>query len=87
MKPEQMFQEIKDVAEKLGVTVLEQSFRSSGIPVKSGFRLIKGKMHCVIDKNISLKKKTRLLAQSISHLPHENLYMVPAVRDMITKQK
>lgn len=85
MKQERLFQEIRDVAEKLGVTVSEQSFRGSGIPVKSGFCLIKGKMHCIIDKNISLHKKTRVLVQSIAHLPLERLYMVPVVRDTIKK--
>ena len=85
MKPEQLYQEMKDLAEKLDVTVSEQSFRSSGIPVKSGFCIIKGKMHCIIDKNISLHKKTQVLAEALFDLPHENLYVVPAVRDTINK--
>ena len=85
MKPEQIYQELKDLAEKLDVTVSEQSFRASGIAVKSGFCLIKGKMHCIIDKNITLHKKTVILAQSLFELPHENLFVVPAVRDLIQK--
>jgi hypothetical protein len=85
MKPEQIYQELKDLAEKLDVTVSEQSFRTSGIPVKSGFCLIKGKMHCIIDKNITLHKKSVILAQSLFELPHENLFVVPAVRDLIQK--
>ena len=85
MKPEQIYQELKDLAEKLDVKVSEQSFRASGIPVKSGFCLIKGKMHCIIDKNIALHKKTAILAQSLFKLPHENLFVVPAVRDLIDK--
>jgi len=85
MKPEQIYQELKDLAEKLGVTVSEQSFRASGIPVKSGFCLIKGEMHCIIDKNITLHKKTVILAESLFELPHENLFVVPAVRDLIQK--
>ena len=85
MKPEQIYHELKDLAEKLGVTVSEQSFRASGIPVKSGFCLIKGEMHCIIDKNINLHKKTTILAQSLFDLPHENMFIVPAVRDIIQK--
>lgn len=85
MKPEQIYQELKDLAEKLDVTVSEQSFRASGIAVKSGFCLIKGKMHCIIDKNITLHKKTVILAQSLFELPHENLFVVPAVRELIQK--
>ena len=85
MRPEQIYQELKDLAEKLGVTVSEQSFRASGIPVKSGFCLIKGKMHCIIDKNITLQRKTTILARSLFDLPHENMFIVPAVRDIIQK--
>ena len=85
MKAEQIYQDLKDLAEKLDVTVSEQSFRTSGIPVKSGFCLIKGKMHCIIDKNISLHKKTKVLARSIVDLPHENVFVVPAVREIIQK--
>ncbi|BBO67024.1 hypothetical protein DSCA_09540 [Desulfosarcina alkanivorans] len=85
MKPEQIYQELKDLSEKLGVTVSEQSFRGSGIPVKSGFCLIRGKMHCIIDKNITLHKKTMVLARALAGLPHENLFVVPAVRDILKK--
>lgn len=85
MKPEQIYQELKDLADKLGVTVSEQSFRASGISVKSGFCLIKGKKHCIIDRNISLAKKTKALAQTLFDLPHENIYVVPAVRDVIIR--
>jgi hypothetical protein len=85
MQPEQIYQELKDLAEKLGVMVSEQSFRASGIPVKSGFCIVKGQMHCIIDKNIGLRKKTMVLAQTIDILPHENMFVVPAVRDIIQK--
>ena len=86
MKPEQLYQELKDLAEKLNVTVSEQSFKTAGIPVKSGFCLIKGDMHCIIDKNISLYKKNQALAKALVDLPHENLYLIPAVRDFLQKQ-
>ena len=85
MKPEQIYQDLKDLADKLGVTVSEQSFRASGIPVKSGFCLIKGIMHCIIDRNISLHSKIKVLAQALVDLPHENIYVVPEVRDVINK--
>jgi hypothetical protein len=85
MKPEQIYQDLKDLAEKLDVTVAEQSFRSSGIPVKSGVCLIKGSMHCIIDRNISLNKKIKVLAKALVDLPHENVFVVPEVRDVINK--
>ena len=70
----------------MDVTVSEQSFRASGIPVKSGFCRIKGQMHCIIDRNISLKSKIQVLASALADLPHENVYVVPEVRRLIEKQ-
>jgi len=85
MKPEHLYQELKDLAEKLTVHVSEQSFKATGIPVKSGFCLVKGEMHCILDRNISLYKKNQVLAEALADLPHENLYIVPAVRDFLKK--
>ena len=43
MKPEQTYQDLKELAEKLGVNVSEQNLRSTGIKVKSGLCKVKGK--------------------------------------------
>ena len=71
MKPDQIYQDLKDLAEKLDVTVSEQSFRASGFPVRSGACLIKGKMHCIIDRNIGLQGKIKVLAKNLVNLAHE----------------
>jgi hypothetical protein len=85
MKPEQIYHELKELAEKLDITVSEQSFRATGIPVKSGFCIVKGKMHCIIDKKLSISKKTDVLARTLADFRVEDLYVVPAVRDVIQK--
>ncbi len=86
MKPDQLFEELKDLAEKLQVIVSEQSFKATGIPVKSGFCVVKGDMHCILDRNIGVYKKNQVLAEALADLPHEHLYIVPAVRDFLIKQ-
>jgi hypothetical protein len=83
MKPEQIYQDLKDLADILKVTVSEQSFRASGFPVKSGFCLIKGKMHCIIDRNINLQSKIKVLARNLANLGHENIYVKPEVREVL----
>jgi hypothetical protein len=85
MKPERLYQELKDLADQLGVAVFEHSFRSSGVPVKSGSCRIRGKIHCVIDKNVPLRRKTWILARCLSDLPHQHLYVVPVVREIMSK--
>ena len=86
MKPEQIYQELKDLAEKLEITVSEQNFRTTGIAVQSGLCKVKGKNVFIMDKHKSIHKKIKILAAHLAEIPHENVFMVPAVRDLLEKQ-
>jgi len=86
MKPEQIYQEMKDLAEKLGIVVSEQNLRKTGIHVNSGLCKIKGKLMFVMDKHESVREKTVLLASCLNQMPHEDIYVVPAVRDILNQQ-
>jgi hypothetical protein len=85
MRPEQLYQSLKDLAEKLGITVLEHNFRTSGVRVQSGLCKIKGKQHFIMDKHKSIYKKNEMLALFLCELPHEDIYIVPAVREFLKK--
>ena len=85
MKPDQLYQELKDLAEKLQVSVSEQNLRATGIKVRSGLCKVKGKNMYIIDKNKSIHKKNELLGECLSNMSHEEVYVVPAVRDFLIK--
>jgi len=85
MKPEQIYQELKDLAEKLAVTVFEQNLRTTGLKVKSGLCTVKGKDRFIMDKHLSIHKKIKILAAQLARMPHEDIYLIPAVREMLTK--
>lgn len=85
MKSEKIYQELKDLAEKLGVAVEEHNFRNAGVRVKSGTCIIHGKHLIIIDKHKPLAKKISVLASALAKLPHDTVYLVPAVRDLIAK--
>ena len=85
MKPYQIYQDLKELAEKLDVTVSEQNLRSTGIKVKSGICKVKGKNILIVDKKLSLKDKNEMLADCLNKLPHENIFIVPALRDFLDK--
>jgi hypothetical protein len=87
MKPEQLFIELKNISEKLNITISEQSFRKSTIRVRSGFCVIKGKNYFILDKDLSINKKNELVAEYLSSLDFENIYIIPAVRDFIINNK
>ena len=87
MKPDQIYQDLKELAEKLDVTVSEQNLRSTGIKVNSGICKVKGKNILIMDNRLPFKDKNEILASCLSKLPHENIFMVPALRDFLDKHQ
>ncbi len=86
MKPDQIYQELKDLAEKLEITVSEQNLRTAGIKVKSGLCKVKGKNLFIMDKHKSIHKKIDILASLLAKFPHEDLYIMPAIREILEKK-
>jgi len=87
MKPEQIYEELKDLAEKHGITVSEQNFRKTGINVKSGLCKVKGKKIFIIDKHKTIHKKNVILISLLKKMQHEDIYVVPAVRELVSEQE
>jgi hypothetical protein len=85
MKPEQIYQELKDLAEKLNITISEQNLRISGIRAKSGLCRVKGNNLFILDKHKSIHKKNKILAECLSKMNIENIFVVPAVREFLQK--
>ena len=86
MKPEQIYQELIDLAEKFQISVSEQNLRKTGVKAKSGLCKVKGKYIFVMDKHKSIKKKIDLLSENLAAVPHENIYIKPAIRELLEKQ-
>ena len=87
MKPEQIYQELKDLAEKLGIQVSEQNLRTAGIAVKSGLCKVKGQPMFIMDKHKPIRKKIDILASQLAQIPHENVFIVPAIRELLDNKK
>lgn len=85
MIPEQLYIELKELLEKLGVSILEHNFRSTGIRVKSGFCIVKGKKLLILDKHSPLSDKNEMLLSCLSEMPHEDMYIVPYLRELLNK--
>ncbi len=86
MKPEQIYQELIDLAEKLEITVSEQNLRKTGVKAKSGLCKVKGKYLYIMDKHKSINKKIDMLSETLAAIPHENIYIKPVIRELLDKQ-
>ncbi len=87
MTPEQIYQELKDLADKLQVTVSEKSFRNIGIAVNSGFCIVKNENRCILDRRLKLQRKVEVLAECLAAMPHEEVFVVPAVRELLNRYR
>ncbi|MBT8341261.1 MAG: hypothetical protein HKP58_02715 [Desulfatitalea sp.] len=87
MKPEQLYQHLKELADKLGITVSEQNFRPTGLHVKSGLCKVKNNDYCIIDKHLKPNRKIEVLADCLAQFPHDTVYVVPAVREYLERFK
>jgi len=83
MNPEQLYQDLKELAEKLGVSVIEHNFRKTGITVKSGLCKVKGKKLFLMDKHSSISEKNEILLSCICKMSHEDIYIMPYLRELL----
>lgn len=75
------------MAERLGVTVVEHSFRNAGVPVESGPCRIRDQKYFILDKNAKPAHKGALLARYLADQPIEDIYMLPAVREELQQYR
>ena len=83
MKPDQIYQELIELAEKFEIIVSEQNLQKSIVKAISGFCIVKEQKRFIIDKHLTLHKKIDVLASYLSTLPHEGIYIIPALREVL----
>ena len=71
----------------LEINVSEQNLRTAGIAVKSGLCKVKGRNMFIMDKHKSIRKKIKILASHLAEIPHENVFIVPAIRELLEKEQ
>ncbi len=67
------------------ISVLEQNLKTSGLKVRSGLCTVKGQKLLIMDKHKSVHKKIKILTAQLARIPHEDMYIIPAVRELLEK--
>ena len=83
MKQDQIYQELVELLEKFDVTVSEQNFKATRTKTKGGFCIVKNEKMFILDKALKLNRKIDMLIDYIRTLPHEDMYVVPKIRDLL----
>lgn len=87
MDPEQIYQQLIELAEKLQIRVSEKNLRQPGLRVRSGLCKVHGQSIYMMDKKARITRKVDLLAECLSQQSLDELYVVPAVREVIEKNR
>ncbi len=78
MLQEQIIKELEDLAEKSSITLRYEKGDFDG-----GFCVLKDERIIVINKRLSVPKKSSVLAQALAEVGIEEVYLKPAVREFI----
>ena len=87
MKPEQIYQGLKDLADRLGIIVSEQKLSTESLKVKSGLCKVRGRFVMILDKQLSIYKKSAILAAALGDVPHDAIFVIPAVREFLARHR
>ena len=82
-----MYAALKELAEKLNIIVTEKNLSNVGLKVKSGLCRVEERSLFIMDKHKPVREKINILAKSISNLPLEHVYIMPAIREVLEKYK
>ena len=78
MKPAIVYQEFEKLAESLEIKIIQEKGNFNG-----GYCLLEKEKIIVINKLKPLEQRIRALAQAFSKLDISNIYLKPAIRDII----
>ena len=78
MKSTAVFQEFEQIAEELGICILQERGDFNG-----GYCLLEEKRIIVINKRKPLEQRIRALAHAFSRLDTSQIYLKPIIREMI----
>ena len=87
MNADRLYQELKDLCERLGIEVSEQNFRATGIKAHSGYCIVKGKPVYLIDKHKRLQRRIQIISEFLAEKVTEDVFMVPAIREHLARYR
>ncbi len=82
LKPEKLLEELKTIAESIGVQVIIDKGNFSG-----GHCLVYEERKIVLNKLLPPEVKAAKLAQSLSFFPLDGIELKPAMRDYLANEK
>ena len=87
MDAQALFAELEDLLRRLGVTIKSERLATTAPWVKGGLYKVKGQTCCLVDSSATVAETNEVLLDAVAQLDLEDVYIKPAVRELIAPQK
>ena len=85
MDQSEVLEELKGIAERLDMRVMEADFRGQIVDTRSGSCELKGKKVIIVDRALPDKEKSWILAKAMADSPLDGFYISPFVRALLDR--
>ncbi|MFB3924513.1 MAG: hypothetical protein ACE14T_00535 [Syntrophales bacterium] len=79
--------QLEELAYKLGLKIREEHIAEDEVPVVGGLCRIKDENVIIINSKAAVKDRIRVLIDVFSRFDLNNIYIRPALREMLERQK
>ncbi|RMF95323.1 MAG: hypothetical protein D6734_05745 [Candidatus Schekmanbacteria bacterium] len=83
MKQELILEQLEELAEKLSIKVQYEDLKKAGIKLRGGSCRVEDENRIIIDKRLRINEKVEILANELSKLNLENVYIPPRIKSIL----
>ncbi len=87
MRTEQLLAALETLAEQLEIPVSYATLATEEFPGRGGLCVIHGERRNIIERALSVREKARLLAAGLAQFELRNVFLLPAVREVIEQER
>ena len=80
-----IIEQLEELIKRFGVQIRHEPIKQDedSINVVGGLCLLKGEHVLIINSKAAIRDKIRALGMALKHFDHENIYMMPVLRELL----
>ena len=82
-----IIEQLEELIKRFGVQIRHEPIKQDedSINVVGGLCLLKGEYVLIINSKAAIRDRIRALVMALKHFDHENIYMLPVLRELLDK--
>lgn len=87
MQSRQVLEYLEDLAEKLGIEIVDEKLGDPEFSIKGGLCKVKGTFKIYVDRSKSSEDQIAILSRALSFFDTEEMYLLPYIREILDKAR